>query len=72
MTISLTFFWQYCKIILGSYNGKPIFECLAKVIKDYNNLDQGKAVLQEYDMNSEKVFILCIVTNLICQVHEKI
>ncbi|CAG8437492.1 16973_t:CDS:2 [Funneliformis caledonium] len=49
-----------------------MFERLAEIVKDYNNSNRGRAVLQEYDMNSGKAFILCIVTNLICQVHEKI
>lgn len=49
-----------------------MFERLAEIVKDYNNSDRGRAVLQEYDMNSGKAFILCIVTNLMCRVHEKI
>ncbi len=65
-------FWQYRETTLGGRNGKPMFERLAEIVKDYNNSDRGRAVLQEYDMNSGKAFILCIVTNLMCRVHEKI
>jgi hypothetical protein len=35
-------------------------------------LGQGKAILQEYDAHAKKAFILCIVTNLMYRVHEKV
>ena len=65
-------FNQYRKNALGSRNGKPMFERLAALIKDYNDLGHGKAALQEYDIHSGKAFILCIVTGLMCRVHEKV
>src|SRR5688572_27943679 len=49
-----------------------MFERLAEVVKDYNNSGRGTAVLQKYDANTRKAFILCIITNLICRVHQKI
>ncbi|CAB4439790.1 unnamed protein product [Rhizophagus irregularis] len=49
-----------------------MFERLAEIVQDYNSSGQGKAVLQEYDAYAGKAFILCIVTNLMCRVHEKI
>ena len=49
-----------------------MFERLAAIVEDYNRSGQGRAVLQEYDARSGKAFILCIVTNLMMRVHEKI
>src|SRR5439155_12688807 len=49
-----------------------MFERLTKVVEDYNSLSNGKAVLQEYDVQVEKAFILCVVTSLMCCVHEKV
>ena len=65
-------FNKYRKNSLGSCNGKEMFERLASIVEDYNNSGQGKAVLQEYDTHTGKAFILCIVTGLICRVHEKV
>jgi len=45
---------------------------LSEVISEYNALGQGKAVMQEYDLNTGKSYILCVVTSLMCRVHEKI
>ena len=55
-------------LLLGDHNGKPMFERLKSIVEEYNNSDQGKAVLQEFDANTEKVLILCIVTGLMSQV----
>lgn len=65
-------FQEYRENTLGSPNGKKMFECLAEVwiVENYNNSGDGKAVLQEYDAQVEKSFILCIVTSLICHIHE--
>ena len=49
-----------------------MFERLAEVVENYNRLGNGKAVLQEYDARVGKAFILCIVTSLMCRVHEKV
>ncbi|GBB99478.1 hypothetical protein RclHR1_35340001 [Rhizophagus clarus] len=49
-----------------------MFIRLGSIVKDYNNSGQGKAALQEYDACNGKAFILCIVTSLMCRVHEKI
>lgn len=65
-------FQQYRDNLLGSRNGKPMFERLAVVVEDYNKSGQGKASLQEYDAGTGKAFILCIVTNLMAQVHERV
>ena len=42
------------------------------MVEDYNMSGQGRMVLQEYDANFGNAFILCIVTNLMNRVHEKI
>ena len=65
-------FQQYREDSLGSSNGKLMFERLADVVQDYNSSGKGKAVLQEYDAHAGKAFILCVVTNLMCRVHEKV
>jgi len=65
-------FQQYRNISLGNCNGKLMFDRLAVVIEDYNKSGQGRAVLQQYDANTGKAFILCVVTNLMAHVHEKI
>ena len=49
-----------------------MFKRLADVVNDYNNSGQGKAVLQEYNESTGNVYILCVVTGLMCWVHEKI
>jgi hypothetical protein len=59
-------------IVLGNCNGNQMFVCLGSIVKDYNDSGQEKAALQEYDAYNGKAFILCIVTNLMCKVHEKI
>ena len=48
------------------------FGRLAEVVNEYNASGQGKAVMQEYDSNTGKSYILCIVTGLMCRIHEKI
>ena len=65
-------FQGYREAALGSFNGKRMFERLAEVVNDYNSSGNGKAVLQEFDACTKKAFILCIVTGLMSQVHEKI
>ena len=65
-------FQQYREIALGSRNGQSMFERLAEIVKDYNDSGSGKAVLQEYNASTGKAFILCVVTNLMARVHEKI
>src|SRR4051794_15333861 len=67
MIIRLNFFKSF--VILR--NGQPMFERLAVVVEDYNKSCQGRAVLQEYDVSTEKALILCVVTNLMARVHEK-
>jgi hypothetical protein len=42
-------------------------ECLAYVIKNYNNSGNERAFMQEYDANAKKAFILCIIT-LMCRI----
>ena len=49
-----------------------MFERLAVVVQDYNSSGKGRAVLQEYDVHVGKAFILCVVTNLMCRVHERV
>ena len=49
-----------------------MFKCLEVVIKNYNNSDCEKVILQEYDAHIRKSFILCIVTNLMHRVHKKV
>lgn len=49
-----------------------MFECLVEVIDNYNNSGNGKAIMQEYDAQVRKAFILCIVTSLMYCIHEKI
>ena len=65
-------FQQYRETALGSRNGQLMFDRLMEVVKDYNDSGCGKAVLQEYDASIGKAFILCIVTNLMARVHEKV
>jgi hypothetical protein len=65
-------FQQYREAALGSSNGKLMFERLADMVQDYNSLGQGRAILQEYDTHAGKAFIMCIVTNLMCRVHERV
>ena len=65
-------FQNYREVSLGGSNGKLMFERLAELVQDYNDSGQGKAVLQEYDAHAGKAFILCIVTSLMCRVHEKV
>ncbi len=68
----LKLFQQNREIILGACNGKLMFEWLVKVINKYNASGQGKAAMQEYNSSIGKSYILCIITGLMCQVHEKI
>ena len=70
--IVLHFFRTYRETALGSRNGKSMFERLRSIVKEYNNSGQGKAALQEFDANTGKLLILCVVMGLICRVHEKI
>ncbi|CAB4431977.1 unnamed protein product, partial [Rhizophagus irregularis] len=65
-------FQEYRENILGSPNGKKMFERLAQVIESYNISGNGRAVFQEYDAQAGKSFILCIVTSLMCRIHERI
>ena len=68
----LKFFQQNHETVLGTRNGKLMFRRLAEVVNEYNASGQGKAVMQEYGSNIGKSYILCIVTSLMCQVHEKV
>jgi hypothetical protein len=65
-------FQGYCEAALGSFNGKKMFERLAEAVNDYNSSGNGKAVLQEFDTNAKKAFILCVVTGLMSRVYEKV
>ena len=65
-------FQEYRKVALGSRNGESMFGRLTEVVKNYNDSGRGKAVLQAYDARVGKAFILCIVTNLMSRVHEKV
>ncbi|PKB99211.1 hypothetical protein RhiirA5_462455 [Rhizophagus irregularis] len=65
-------FQEYRENTLGSPNGKKMFERLGEVVENYNLLGNGKAVLQEFDAEVGKSFILCIVTGLMCRIHEKV
>jgi len=49
-----------------------MFERLRSMVEEYNKSGRGKAALQEFDANTGKAFILCVVTGLMCRVHEKI
>ncbi|CAG8853309.1 318_t:CDS:2, partial [Gigaspora margarita] len=53
-------------------NGKSMVQRLKEEVNSYNIFGKGRAILQEYDSWSNKAFILCIVTNLMVRVHEKI
>ena len=65
-------FQEYRDNTLGSRNGRKMFERLAETIENYNKSDNGRAAMQEYDSQAGKAFILCIVTSLMCRIHEKI
>ena len=68
----LKLFQQNRETVLGARNGKSMFERLREVVNEYNALGQGKAAMQEYDSSTGKSYILCVVTGLMCRVHEKI
>ncbi|CAG8854818.1 34074_t:CDS:1, partial [Gigaspora margarita] len=68
----LNLFKQYHNEYLGGTNGKSMFQRLTHEVNTYNNSGKGYAVFQEYDSQAGKAFILCIVTNLMIRVHEKI
>lgn len=65
-------FHEYRNNTLGSRNGEKMFERLVEVIDRYNNSGNGRVIMQEYDAQAEKAFILCIVSSLMCRIHEKI
>jgi hypothetical protein len=65
-------FRQFRETELGGRNGNSMFDRLEIVVEDYNNSGFGKAALQKYDAHTGRPFILCIVTNLMSRVHEKI
>lgn len=65
-------FHEYHNNTLGSRNGEKMFECLVEVIDHYNNSGNGRAIMQEYNAQAGKAFILCIMSSLICRIHEKI
>ncbi|PKY33800.1 hypothetical protein RhiirB3_453013 [Rhizophagus irregularis] len=65
-------FHEYRNNTLGSHNGEKMFERLVEVIDHYNNSSNGRAIMQEYDAQAEKAFILCIVSSLMCRIYEKI
>ena len=68
----LKLFQQNREAVLGARNGKLMFERLVEVVNEYNASGQGKAAIQEYDSSTGNSYILCIVTGLMCRVHEKI
>ncbi len=49
-----------------------MFEHLAEAVNYYNSLGNSKAVLQKFDTNAKKAFILCVITGLMSQVYEKV
>ncbi|CAG8695424.1 3558_t:CDS:2, partial [Scutellospora calospora] len=57
---------------LGNRNGKGMFDQLQEMVNQYNESNNGKAILQIYNSTTSTPFILCIVTSLIARVHEKI
>src|SRR6266542_3865413 len=65
---------------LADWANNPDYDYVAKlfqqhrktVVENYNNLGLGKAILQEYDTRVGKSYVLCIVTNLMFRVHEKV
>ncbi|PKY53879.1 hypothetical protein RhiirA4_426357 [Rhizophagus irregularis] len=65
-------FQEYRENTLGSPNGKKMFERLGEVVENYNISGNGKAVLQEFNAEVGKSFILCIVTGLMCRIHETV
>lgn len=65
-------FKQFRNNYLGGKNGTSMFQRLKDEISSYNNSGKGRALLQEYDLHSKRAFILCVVTNLMIRVHEKI
>ena len=65
-------FWEYRRAMLGGRNGELMFKRLEVVVRDYNASGLGKAALQEYDTHVGKAFIICIVTELMSRVHEKV
>src|SRR5436305_5881470 len=65
-------FQKYRETELSSCNGGSMFKRLAEVVNDFNNSGRGKAIIQEYNANDKKSFILCVVTSFMCRVHEKI
>ncbi|CAB4431854.1 unnamed protein product [Rhizophagus irregularis] len=65
-------FQKYHDTELGGCNGSSMFQCLVEVVNSFNNSGRGKAALQEFNADTGKSFILCIVTELMCCVHEKV
>ena len=57
-------FRRYRETALGDRNGSLMFKRLVEVVNEYNNSGKGKAALQEYDSQTGKAFILCVVTGL--------
>ncbi|CAG8836584.1 28514_t:CDS:2, partial [Gigaspora margarita] len=61
---------------LSAVNDQELLELLADrakaVVNEYNSSGNGKAVLQKYNTYVGSAFILCIVTGLMCRVHEKV
>uniref|UniRef100_U9U0I7 Uncharacterized protein n=1 Tax=Rhizophagus irregularis (strain DAOM 181602 / DAOM 197198 / MUCL 43194) TaxID=747089 RepID=U9U0I7_RHIID len=49
-----------------------MFKYLGEVVENYNISGNGKAVLQEFDAEVRKSFILCIVTGLMYCIHETV
>lgn len=68
----LHLFEQYRNNHLGGRNGMLMFQRLKDEVNNYNNSGQGRAIFQEYDSQLGKAYILCIVTNLMSRIHEKI
>ncbi|CAB4480661.1 unnamed protein product [Rhizophagus irregularis] len=58
-------FQKYRDNELGGCNGGSMFQRLTEIVNDFNNSGRGKAILQEYNADVGKSFILCIVTILL-------
>lgn len=63
---------QFRKSQLGDQNRRDMFIRLEEMVNEYNNSGKGRAIFQTYNSSTNTPFILCIVTNLMKRVHEKI
>ncbi|CAG8782104.1 7471_t:CDS:2, partial [Gigaspora margarita] len=65
-------FKQFHYNCVGEKNGLSMFQHLQDEVNSYNSSRKSYAVLQEYNSHLKKAFILCIVTNMIVHIHEKV